>query len=609
MPFSVKQIRCRVDPDLDDLLFDFQERLGEQYLGAQSVLAELTAIAASVESDILDPARSDLDQVLAVADTSSVEMEDAMGLVLPGESAEFSIGDRYDITVVNGRVIPSGDLDISAIKTLTRVVGGGVFGALRFIPELDEMAVNVDAEDRRFVGDVRFPPRFIFVSTYIETTITPATSCTPEIVVEREITAGVEIPVEEAAASAGVSVEDLRLYIFWLGYPDAGPRMRAKARSMGLTNDQFVDAVSLSSSEGFFVGIIHPMDILRLVSAFGEDTDDVIPRVSGPISLDSSDVIDSIRDTFGRSSGAITSEGFRDWASPAAAILSVLDIDKTFRISEVLAGLGGGDPALPATQFISGITAAIQSQLLAFSSILTEAQGILAGVLTNLSNLQSMVFNIFSDLSSGAFDCLFGAGFSAALGFPPVGAPGVDAGLPGVPGVSTENPLEGLISTIEGQATLVRSFTSSLGDLFGSISSISCMGSFLSGAFTIQNSFPGSFLECASAKAEEAGLELPESVLDALGTVKEINDFLSGLFDFAISNTRGLRLTAVSLGLSIRETITSRSPSASLGVGGLGSIGGSGPSAGGGCAPPEAARLVSVLQSRASAGFTSSGGS
>lgn len=594
MPFSVKHIRCRIDPDLDDALFDFQERLGEQFLGAQSVLAELEAIAASVESGILDPGRSDLDQVLALADTSTEEMEDDMGLVISGttEDVELSIGERYDINVINGRIIPDGDLDISAIQSLTRL-SGTISDVLDLIPELSDVVADIGSE-RSYVGEVEFPPRFILVATHIKTTITPATSCSPEIVVEEEIVAGIEVPISAAAASVGVSEEDLRLYIFWLGPPDAGPRLRARARSLGLTNSQFVDAVSLSSSEDFIVQVINPMDILRLIAVYGEDVDPLLSRVSGPIGLDQRRVLDSILDIFGRSSGAASPAGHRDFSSPAATILSVIDIDKTFDITATLAALGGGDSNLPATQFVAGISAALQSQLFALTLMLSQAQGVLAGVLARLSNLESLVFNIFSDLSNGVFDCLFGAAASGALGFPPVGVPGLGAGSPGIPGVPSVNPLEGLISTIEGQSALVRAFVNSLGDLFGSISSISCMGGFLSGAFSVQGSVPG--LACVADTSLGAdldvSLELPASVLDAMGVIKEVMDFISSLFDFAIANLRTLRITATSLGLSLRATLSSRSASPSLGIGG------------GGCAPPEAVALASALQLRAAAAFT-----
>lgn len=606
MPFSVKQIRCRVDPDLDEALFDFQERLGDQYLGAQSVLAELETIRASVEADLLTPAQGSLNRVLAVADTSTSEMEDAMDLVVAGttEDVESSIGDRYGINVVNGRIVPDGDLDISAIQELTRLTGGSVADVLEYIPEIEDLPIDSGA-DREFREMVSFAPRFILVATYLKTTVTPATKCSPEIVVEEEITAGVEVPLSTAAASLDVAVDDLRIYIFWLGTPDAGPRIRAKARSLGLTNAQFVDAVSLSSSENFRVRKIDdPMDILRLIAAFGGDVDDILSRVSGPISLfeDPTQLIDDIRDTFGRSTGASSPSGFRDFSSPASSLLSVIDIDKTFNLTETLEGLSSADDgsSLPATQFVAGITGAIQSQLLAITAILTQAQGILAGVLTEVSNLQTIVFNVFSDLSNGTFDCLFGAGFSTSLGFPEAGSPGSISGVggiggpgtPGTPGLPSDNPLEDLISSIEGQSQLIRDFTGSLNELFGSISSISCMGSFVAGAITSQNSFPNSFISCASELAQDAGLEMPENVLDSIGVVKQVMDFVSSLFDFATSNLRTLRLTAVGLSSTLRQTLSTRSATTALGTGS------------GGCAPPEAARLASLLQSRAEAAFT-----
>lgn len=602
MPFSVKHIRCRVDPDLDEALFDFQERLGDQYLGAQAVLEELETIRASVEADLLDPLKSDLDQVLAVANTSTEEMEDAMSLVggdTP-EDVEFSIGERYDINVINGRVIPDGDFDISALQSLTRLAGS-IDAVLTHIPEIEDIPIDI-ASDRSFRELVEFSPRFLFVTTYMKQTIVPATKCSPELVIEEEITAGVEIPLSAAAASVGVEEEDLRIYIFWIGDPDASSRLRLKARSMGLTNAQFVQAVSLRSTTDFIVEKIDdPMDILRLLAAFGSDIDSVLERARGPIELfeDSHAVVESLRDLFGRSSGGAGPSGFRDFSSPAANLLSVIDIDKTFKLTETFDAIGDYPEGGPATQFVAGLTAAIKSQLFALTSILAQAQGLLQSVLTELANLQSIVFNIFSDLSNGLLDCLFGGTFSPSLGFPPIGSPGVGiggiggSGTPGTPGVPTANPLEGLINTIEGQSTLVRQFTNTMNELFGSISSISCSGGFLAGALGGSNAFPGTFMDCQSQQLADQGLEIPDFALDAMGVVKEVMDFISSLFDFATSNLRNLRMTAISLGQSLRSTLASRSDTPATGTGS------------GGCAPPEAAALAAVLQQRAIEAFSS----
>lgn len=612
MPFTVKQIRCRVDPELDEALFDFQERLGNQYIEAESVLAQLQSIRDSVKSGLTDPLRSNLDRVLAVADTSTEEVEDNLGLLLSdsSENYEASLSERLGVNIINGRIVVEGDTDISALQNLTRLLGT-FEEVLGFIPEIEDVPITFGA-DAEFRESFTISPRFIFVTTYVQTTVTPATKCTPEIVVEQEITAGVDLSIEDAASRAGVSEEDLQIYIFWLGDPDAGPRMRNKARSMGLTNAQFVDAVALSSSEGFTVEKIDdPMDLLRLLIAFGEDIDAVLSRVSGPIDLfpSATDVVGAVRGTFSRSSGAVGPGGFPDFSSPAAALLGAIDIGKAFDLDNLYDQLSQGivdsDPSLPATQLVSAITGALQSQLQAITALLNQAQGILQGVLVEISNLQSIVFAIFNDLSNGLFDCIFGPDFSVSFGFPDVGIPGSVSGVggiggpgtPGTPGVPTDNPLQDLISQIEGQSSLIREFTSTLGDFFGLTSTVSCMGSFLSGSLTQRNRFSGSAVNCVTEQLEDTGFELPEELQDAIGVTKVVMDFVNNLFDFAISNLRGLRLTAVSLGLSIRATLQNRNSFGSDDIA----------TADGGCAPPEAARLAGLLAQRAQAAFTEVG--
>src|SRR5690348_2404731 len=104
MPFSLSTIRCRLDPDLDATLFDYQERLGDQLLLARSEIDRMRALGATVMSDFSEPLRSSLDAILAGAGTSSEGLIDAT-LLIDGDSTEdieAAIGDRFHITIVGG---------------------------------------------------------------------------------------------------------------------------------------------------------------------------------------------------------------------------------------------------------------------------------------------------------------------------------------------------------------------------------------------------------------------------------------------------------------------------------------------------------------------------
>ena len=118
MPFSISTLRCRLDPDLDAALFDYQERLGNQLTTARAQLAVISSLGASVMSDFAAPLRSSLDAILASAGTSTEGLIDATSLV-DGDSSsdiEAAIGDRFRITIVGGRLILPGTRDLSAIQ-------------------------------------------------------------------------------------------------------------------------------------------------------------------------------------------------------------------------------------------------------------------------------------------------------------------------------------------------------------------------------------------------------------------------------------------------------------------------------------------------------------
>lgn len=610
MPFSLSTIRCRLDPDLDAALFDYQERLGNQLLAARSQLETVRTLGATVMSDFASPLRSSLDAVLAGANTSTEGLIDATSLI-DGDSVEdveAAIGDRFSLTIVNGRLILPGTRDLSAIQLFARVLGG-FEEIFRVLPDLATVPITDDTDFRTYSTPLEITPRFVMVTTYMRRTVTPATSCTAEVAVEEEITLGIDRPLAAAADSVGLSVEDVRIYIFWIGRPEATEATRRKSRILGLTNSQFVDAVAKKSRKDFIVSVIpDPSEISRVAGAFGDDADDVVRRLTGPVELFPSpeDVAALVRDTLRRSTpGSSGPSGVPDFSSPGVAMFSTLDINRTFRLDSIAESLLAqeGDN-LSATQYAEAVGNAIKSQLAVLSTIVQEAQAVITGILNEITNLVSLVNMLFNDMANGLLDCLFGSSFSPAggsfasvSGSVSVGIGGIGgAGSPGTPGTSTSNPLDGVLAAIETQASTVTEFLRSVSDLLGIVSDVSCGSSFVSSASAVQPSFGGS-LPCQADVARDAGFELPPVFEEALGITKVVMDVLTALFDTVRTALRGLRTTVSSLNISLRVSLERRNSSASASS--LPSPPGSP-----GCAPPEATRLAALLVARSIAGFT-----
>lgn len=610
MPFSLSTIRCRLDPDLDAALFDYQERLGDQLLAARAQLETVRTLGATVMSDFAGPLRSNLDAVLAGANTSTEGLIDATSLIEGDsvEDVEAAIGDRFSLTIVNGRLILPGTRDLSAIQLFARVLGG-FEEIFRVLPDLATVPITDDTDFRTYSTPLEITPRFVMVTTYMRRAVTPATSCTAEVVVEEEVTLGIDRPLAAAADSVGLSVEDVRIYIFWIGRPEATEATRRKSRILGLTNSQFVDAVAKKSRKDFIVSVIpDPSEISRVAGAFGDDADDVVRRLTGPVDLFPSpeDVAALIRDTLRRSTpGSSGPSGVPDFSSPGVAMFSTLDINRTFRLdslAESILSQEGGN--LSAIQYAEAIGNAIKSQLAVLSTIVQEAQAVITGILNEITNLVSLVNMLFNDMANGLLDCLFGSSFSPAggsfasvSGSVSVGIGGIGgAGSPGTPGTSTSNPLDGVLAAIETQASTVTEFLRSVSDLLGIVSDVSCGSSFVSSASAVQPSFGGS-LPCQADVARDAGFELPPVFEEALGITKVVMDVLTALFDTVRTALRGLRTTVSSLNISLRVSLERRNSSASASS--LPSPPGSP-----GCAPLEATRLAALLVARSIAGFT-----
>jgi hypothetical protein len=611
MPFTPTYVRCRIDSAVDAALISYQERLGERLLETRRLLGEVAATSAALSTDYLVPLRRDLDATLAIADTSTEALIDASGMITgeTSEDIESTFTDRFGLLAVEGRIIPAGTVDLRPIKILARLVGG-LEGIRAITPELEGVVIDPGSE-RSYRRTMTFTRRFIFAATYMKRTVIAASKCDPEKVIEVEVTAGIDVPISRAALTAGVPASELKLYIIWLGRPEASELNRAKARLLGFTNDQFVDMVSLTSRGNLFVyKIDDPMDIARVSGAFGDDADAVIDRARGPVSLDATalEVARVLRDSLSRSSGGAGPSGFQDFTSPSASLVGVIDINKTFRLSDTFASIRQFSAAStgPAQQFAEGVAGALQAQLDVMQAVLDEIQGTVTQTLNELTNLQNVVNTVFNDQANGLFNCLFGSGFSPAFGAPAasasasitVGVGGFGGpGTPGTPGSSTVSLIESIISRVEGQVASIQSYIDSVTSVFSSASSISCMGSFVPTSFISQNSFSGGALECQSERLEAEGFELPGEMIDAMGAIKVAMDFMTSLFDRSIANLRSLRMSSVSLSLSLRLNLMQRNTSGSSYTSGD-------TSGSGGCAPPEVAQLISLLQDRALAGFT-----
>jgi len=575
-----------------------------------------------MEEEFSGPLRSALGAVLASGDSSLDEFLDLSGIPQGDtpDDLERAFDERYGITIVDGRLILDGDVDVSSIKTLARMLGG-LSGIYDKFPFLGDHPVDDDLGSSSFVEAPSFPIQLLVVfSRHISSTI-PETF--PPVSFTDEEVLGVDVSLSSILDLPGVVESEVITNVFWLGQSSPVASARRKMRSLGLPGSYFVDAVSGSSSSSLVVNTIpNPLDIPRFSAAFGSSADAVLQRVTRPLSLfpDPSDAAEAITRFIQRSTpGGAGSSGVQDFSSPTSALMSVLDIGKTFNIDEFSDSLGvSTDPDnLPATQFAEGISKSIKTNLAVSNAMMAEFQSAVSGPLNSMLSLQSVANSLLNDPSGQVMNCVLGAGFSPSFDYGVPGVPSIGAGTPGIPGVTTASALESALSTIENKVDFALSFLDGVSGVTGALQGVSCTGSFLSGSNSLTPSLP-SFMPCAAERQEDLGFSLPPFHADSLGVAKIITDTLTSVASSFRLNIRMMKMQMVSMRSSIRDTVFLRGSSGSTSLPGIPDVpglpgipdipaspslpGGSLP--GGGCAAPAASLLSSLLRQRSLEGFT-----
>jgi len=619
---SIATLRCQTDIDIDAALAEYQDSLGVQLVQMREALAIVSQNAAVMESEFSGPLRSSLNAIFASADSSLDEFLDLAGIPAGGtrDDMERAFGDRYGLVIVNGRLILEGEVDLGPIRSLARLLGG-LDGIYEKFPFLATTPISDDTGSSSFVPAPSFPARAVIVYTRYVTKTLPDTF--PEVTFTDEETLGVDIPIADVI-SAGVSESEIRVNVFWMGPPSLSEDVRRSFRSFGLTNDQFVNAVSSTESDNFTVNtIVNPMDIPRVSVAFGDDADLVLERAIRPVSLfnDPSDAARVLRQFVSRSvPGSAGPSGVQDLSSPASAVMSVLDVSKTFNTDEFADGLGTQtDPEnLPATQYAEGISKSIKTSLAVSSSMFSEFQSTISAPLNSMSSLLSAAGALLGDTSSDVMDCILGPAFSPSFAYGVPSVTTLGGGTPGIPGVTIASPLEAALSTIEDKIETALIFLDGVAGVTGSLQGTACTGSFLSGASgALSPDIPG-LTTCASVREIDAGFSLPPFYSDSLGVAKLITDTLTSMTSTFRMNIRMMRIQMVSMRMHIRDTVFRRGPTGDTSIPGIPPV----PSLPGipdipgvpslpgatfpgqGCAAPEVSRLAALLKARSMEGFT-----
>jgi hypothetical protein len=415
MPFSA--IDCSND-ELLQAIRAHEESLGEILLNAREQLKALDTQGAALDEQLLKPLTITLDQILASAGVTSADLIKAGGLVTGGTRQEIEKSvTNAGLSMVNGRVLVTrgGDVDISGLKLLHKFVGS-MEKVKALLPDISACNSTADV-----AAGLNYKSRFILIATTQKTEVIPSVGCKAETVVFTEEVVGIEIPIEQILMNRPDLIRaNLTLYIFWIGPPDARQSLKDRALVLGLTEDEFIDAVLKNDSENLriyvlaqpkhqicsFTNYFGPDTDAVLTNGFSENTPPVIKLYPTPeevlAEIDASGI-------FRGTPGKVSSNGMEDFGCISINCLAALDDNKApFDAKK------NKDKCLEASaalHFMDSYFEAFNKAMTTFNTLVAEMVQKALNKLNELTAKMGLVKGLFGDfLRSGILKCIFPAG-------------------------------------------------------------------------------------------------------------------------------------------------------------------------------------------------------
>jgi hypothetical protein len=340
---------CTSD-EVEAALKAHNDAIGRIVLDARPKIEQLRTLASDMDTTILTPLENILESIFSTVNLTLDDLVMLSGIQTGAtkEEIEISLSDM-GLPIVNGRVLVTrkGDVDLSVVRELYRLTGS--FSSIqRLVPEVVPCFISGDMLE----GSTPTASRFLLISTYQKITTTAGIGCKPDTQTIKEEVVGIDETISSVLLkNPQLTREELILYIFWLGKPQATPQLKARALSFGLTEEEYFNAVFRKNSPSYKVKVIDkPYDQLCVFSTvFGDDVDAILQRgfgtkgSTGTNSTNSTnsqkiklqptpqDVLDEIR-----SSGILTAKpgrtnnkGLVDYGTPAVQLLAVIDFEKS----------------------------------------------------------------------------------------------------------------------------------------------------------------------------------------------------------------------------------------------------------------------------------------
>ncbi len=383
---SITPIPCS-DDELEGALLAYQEAITQVLIDARPLIDDLQAASKDLDNQLLVPLRKSIDDVFNSLGISTDEFIEASGMQYGGTQAEMEDSlTKMGLPISNGRVLVPGDLDLTAVRTLTRLTGS--------FDEVKRLLANYNFP---IGSDTKTPTAFLFVVTYNKYEVVKPDICREEYTKSTETLLGINKSVSRILAdNPTLGRDDLIFYIFWLGTPEASGRIRDQFDEYGLGQEDFIDAVTKPAQV-----IEDPAKVWEVILKYGDDTEDVIRKVPRlEVVPTATDIIGTIMPVIRRKPGRSNDTGATDYGIPAVNLISTINFEKTFgsdKSSDCI------DASLDLSSVVGTLFNAIGAASRVLNSLLAEAAQAFAGTLNKLTGLFGCVDNMLLRMASCFF--------------------------------------------------------------------------------------------------------------------------------------------------------------------------------------------------------------
>jgi len=319
MPAFLQYGSCTIDGDLADATLAARETFTDLGTALAATGAYVEDLATDLDATLGNELRGELRNFLVNPSLTDIQTLLCTPPVTSVQQAEDSLRDRDGTSVVGGRVLVPGDLNLVCLRTLQRLLGS-YEAAMAQVSSLAEGT-------------------FLWIVTALQRTSSGVTVCNPtETITETEVVLGINQSFVDVGRARGIDVTTLKAYVFWSQYANPSGTNFRRLEVLGCPPNEI--GLVLIEQSGIVVQtcvLQEPSRYGALTTVYGPTAGDVV--ADGPDTLDPfvlpATILGLLRSKgLSRVPGSRNPCGTIDFADPAANILSAVDFPASLQVDK-----------------------------------------------------------------------------------------------------------------------------------------------------------------------------------------------------------------------------------------------------------------------------------